>query len=187
MKIVSRSPNGKLLKIGDDTKTAQWYHVPDDQRVSIQEKFKDGDDVTIEFASKANAKHLVSIVAGVSTAKPVEVKAPVVAKKVEQVKVGDLANPTVQSASKPATSLITAKPTSYVPTKPPANTTKTDTVNTSTRTYSNQGSETNRSIEKQVLIKTVAETLRSMDHHVTPDNVIGLIDKLANKYAEYLK
>ncbi len=153
MKLLGRSPNGKMVKIGEDPKKdAKWYYIKDDMKPLLTE-LKDGDEVTIESKQIGGAFHLTFLAKG-----KVEITAKKEEKK-EEKKTGAA----------------------------PAEEKKEDKNKLEPGAQKVNPDKTGQSIERQVVIKSTAETLHALQGFITPENVLEQIEKISNKYIEVLK
>lgn len=73
MKIIAKSRNGKMLKIGTDEKSAKWYFLSDKVVEFVKTGINKGDEVEIE-TTKKNGKYTVNFIkkASATTSQPQE-------------------------------------------------------------------------------------------------------------------
>ena len=54
MKLLGRSPNGRMIKVGNDVKDAKWYNVSDSDKPTIA-SIKDGEEITVAYEQRGGA------------------------------------------------------------------------------------------------------------------------------------
>lgn len=70
MKIFGFAPNGKMLKIGDNEKTALWYWIT--ETTSMPKDLQKGDEVIITFEKRGGGNYLKTLSKGDSPVVEVE-------------------------------------------------------------------------------------------------------------------
>jgi NMD protein affecting ribosome stability and mRNA decay len=60
MKLLKISPNGKMVNIGYDEKSASWYHLD----TVVLKDIKIGDEVSFKFEKRGGSKYLTQLVKG---------------------------------------------------------------------------------------------------------------------------
>lgn len=84
MKILGFSPNGQMVKIGDDAKTAKWFKISEKVKETVT-KIPVGEIVHIKSELIAGSHTLVSVAAGVGSSLPAaEEKKPAETKNEEK-------------------------------------------------------------------------------------------------------
>jgi hypothetical protein len=63
MKLFKKSANGKMVQLGEDTKTASWYYVTDKVK-DVLPSLKEGEEITIKFEKRGGSNYLLFMAKG---------------------------------------------------------------------------------------------------------------------------
>lgn len=177
MKLFAKSPNGKMIKVGEDSATASFHFITEEVKKVIGD-FNINDEVTVTIKNENGNKFITSIVKGSASPAPV----------LKPISSSPTTGSTMNSGNgfnKPApinNPPINAPKAPYLPREEWEAKMKAEGKWNSDKPA--LSSDVNSSIKRQAIANATSRTIVGMNGTVTPENVIEVIEKIYNKYVE---
>jgi hypothetical protein len=176
MKLVAKSKNGKMLKVGNNDTEAKWYFMTAEV-MKVAGSFNEGDSVDVETTTQQGSAFITKITKAGSVPlnkRDSEELSPV---KSETVTTG--AGTTSTAKWTPVEPV--AQKSGYLPKDEWIAKKKAEGTWTESK---DKGSDTNASIKRQAIAHATSRTLIGMQGILTPDNVEEIMEKVYKKYQE---
>jgi len=163
MKLVAKSTNGKMLKVGPNDTEAKWYFMTEEV-MKTSSSFNIGDEVSIKTAVQSGSSFITEVVKA-------KASTPSTVKKLEPK--------TIATGAAPDVGVVTQKE-GYLPKDEWV--AKMKAEGKWKENGMERSPEINASIKKQAIMHAVSRAMISMQGIITPDNMEEISDKLYRKF-----